>query len=269
MDAVGANTRVRIPVPREEDGTAVDISFELPREHASWELDEEPMPESQPHDLTVELLKAILVHWAARSGRSLQIARNLAVRWVESRPSIGVDPDVCVLEPRTAEGDQLQSLCTWRRGHQPPLLAIEVVSSTNARKDYTIALDKYAASGVEEVWVFDPKLAGPDVHGGPFLLQIWRRDDTGLFSRVYAGQGPAESAALGAWLVVTDEDRLRVADDREGTRLWPTLAEAERAAKEAERAAKEAERIEKERERAAKDEALARVAELERLLAAR
>jgi Uma2 family endonuclease len=248
MAVPSGHVRVRIPVPGEQDGTTVNLQFDLPREHPSWELGAESMPESQPHDRTVELIKAILAHWAAKSGRSLQVVRNLAVRWVESWPAIGVDPDVCVIEPRTPEGDELTSLCTWLPGHRPPLLAVEVVSPSNAKKDYTIALDKYAASGVEEVWVFDPKRSGPGVHGGPFVLQIWRRDEDGLFSRRYAGSGPAESAALRAWVVVTEEGRLRVAADREGRELWPTAAEAERAAKEA---------------------ALARIAELERALAGR
>ncbi|MCU0686554.1 MAG: hypothetical protein MUF34_30625, partial [Polyangiaceae bacterium] len=63
--------------------------------------------------------------------------------------------------------------------------------------------------------------------------------------------------------------RLRLSDDRAGTRLWPTAEEAERAAKEAERAAKEralaaeeAERAAKEAERAAKEAALDEVARL-------
>ena len=42
-------------------------------------------------------------------------------------------------------------------------------------------------------------------------------------------------------MIVTDEGtRLRIADDPSGARLWPTEAEAERAAKETERTAKEA-----------------------------
>src|SRR5690606_32818792 len=107
-------------------------------------------------------------------------------------------------------------------------------------------------------------LAGPKGHGGPWLLQVWRRDDRGDFVRVYAGDGPAWSETLSAHLVVLDEPRrLRIADDPAGTHLWPTGEEAERAAKEAERAAKEAERAAKEAERAEKERALARVAELE------
>mgnify|MGYP000231633514 CR=1 FL=1 len=80
--------------------------------------------------------------------------------------------------------------------------------------------------------IFDPALAGPKSHGGPFRLQLWRRDADDDFARVYAGDGPTWSEALEGWLVVVHEGaRLRVADDREGTadsveRLMGTKAEA-------------------------------------------
>jgi hypothetical protein len=71
---------------------------------------------------------------------------------------------------------------------------------------------------------------------------------------------------------------LRMSDDAEGTKLWPTEGEEteheraeklqERVEKERERAEKERERAEKERERAEKERALGRVAELDALLAA-
>jgi hypothetical protein len=34
-----------------------------------------------------------------RAGRDALVAENLAFRWNERRPSIGVDPDVCLIEP--------------------------------------------------------------------------------------------------------------------------------------------------------------------------
>jgi Uma2 family endonuclease len=191
------------------------------------------MPESVIHDQAVELLKALLAAWAARAGSAL-VVRNLAVRWEESRPQIGVDPDVCVLSPPPPDASELRSVRTWTPGHAPPVLAVEVVSETNPHKDYAIAPDKYAASGAGELWIFDPLLAGPAVHGGPFRLQVWRRREDGDLVRIYAGDGPARSPFLGAWLVVTDEGRkLRIADDESATRFWLTAEEAERAAKEA------------------------------------
>ena len=233
------------------------------------------MPESVLHDETVTFLRALLAAWAARTG-DRRVVRNLAVRWDERNPRIGVDPDIAVLAPPPPDLAELRSLRTWVDGHVAPMLAIEVVSETDPRKDYVVAPDKYAASGTKELWIFDPLLAGPAAHGGPFRLQVWTRDGGGL-SRIYAGEGPVRSPALGAFLVVTDEGhRLRISDDAGAASLWPTAEEAERAAKEAERAAKEAERAAKEAERAAKEAeraakeaALARVAELEKLLASR
>ena len=171
---------------------------------------------------------------------------------------------------------------TWLPGHAAPALAIEVVSETNPHKDYVIAPDKYAASGVGELWIFDPLLSGPAAQGGPFRVQVWTRDPSGDLTRIYAGEGPARSPYLQAHLVCVDEGRrLRIADDAAATRFWQTAEEAERAAKEAERAAKEEERAAKEEERAAKeqervakeaertlkDAALGRIAELEAALA--
>jgi Uma2 family endonuclease len=227
----------------------VGVRYTLPKLYAEgWELTEETMPESAIHDQAVELLKALLAVWAARAGA--QVFRNLAVRWDEDHPAVGVDPDVCALCPPPPDAAELRSVRTWVPGHTPPVLAVEVVSETNPRKDYAVAPDKYAACGAGELWVFDPLLAGPPIQGGPWRLQVWHRKGDGDLTRIYAGDGPARSPLLGAWLVATDEGRkLRIADDQAATRFWPTKEEAERAAKEAERAAKEA--------------ALARVAELE------
>jgi Uma2 family endonuclease len=241
----------------------VTLRYSVAHAKADWTLREEPVPESRPHYLTATLVREILEAWAGRSGRSMQVGANLAVRWVEERPAIGVDPDVYVVEPPPPEGDQVTSLRLWQPGHAPPLLAVEVVSANHPHKDYLEAPDKYAASGTNELWIFDPELAGPHVHGGPHRLQVWCREATGAFSRVYAGPGPVRSDAVGGWLFAVDEGRrLRIADDEHGSGWWMTEAESERHAREREREAKE-------RERDAKEAAVARVAELEAELARR
>jgi Uma2 family endonuclease len=229
------------------------VRYAVRAPRAGWELSDETMPESVIHDEAVTLLRALLTVWASGKGR---VVRNLAVRWDESQPRVGVDPDVAVLMPAPSEGTDLKSVRTWVDGHTPPLLAIEVVSESDPRKDYVVAPDKYAASGTKELWIFDPLLCGPISQGGPFRIQIWRREDE-AFTRVYAGDGPAYSPTIDAHLVVIDDGKkLRIARDAAATEFWLTAEEAERAAKEAERAAKEA-------ERAAKDRALERVAALE------
>jgi hypothetical protein len=75
-------------------------------------------------------------------------------------------------------------------------------------------------------------MAGPRDKGGPFRLQVWRRDEQGDFLRVYAGEGPARSEALDAWVfVVSEGSSLRIADDAAGTLWWKTREEAERKAR--------------------------------------
>jgi hypothetical protein len=211
---------------------SVTVRYAVQEGGAHWELSEATMPESVLHDAAVSELKSSLEGWAARVG-SVLVVRNLAVRWNPANPRIGVDPDVAVLSPPPPEGGELRSVKTWTAGHTAPRIAVEVVSETHPRKDYVTAPDKYAASGTRELWVFDPLLAGPRSHGGPFRLQVWTRDEEGALARVYAGEGPAISGVLGAHLVVVESGRrLRIADDADGARLWPTREEAERAAKE-------------------------------------
>ena len=243
----------------------VEVRYAVPlhRANNAWELTEETMPESILHGDAVDLLKAILARWARASGDIL-IARNVAVRWDEEHPKVGVDPDVCVLRPAPGDAQNVSSIRTWLPDHPPPVLAFEVVSESNPHKDYTLAPDKYAVSGTTELCVFDPLLAGPSSHGGPHRLQLWSRREDGALVRVYAGDGPAFSPVLRAWLVVVDEGRrLRIADDEAATHFWMTGEEEERAAKERALAAKELALAAKDEERAAKEHALARIAELE------
>lgn len=195
-----------------------------------WELPEEHVPESQPHDLRSELIRDLLVHRVAHTGADAQVARNLAVRWDREHWRVGVDPDVCLIVPATPEREELESLLLWEPGHAPPRIAFEVVS-THARKDYEATPEKYAVSGTFELVIFDPMLRGPRTRGGPHRLQVWRRAPDGGFERVAAGEGPFRLEALDAWAFAVDEGRrLRFADDREGTRWWRTAEEAAREA---------------------------------------
>jgi hypothetical protein len=140
---------------------------------------------------------------------------------------------VALFEPHPRGERNRRSVRLWQPGCDAPRVAIEVVSFHEPEKDYIEGPEKYAASGTRELWVFDPELNGPALHGGPFRLQVWRRSPRGAFRREYAGAGPAYSKELKAFLVVTEGgERLRLADDLGGTRLWPTEAEAERQARQ-------------------------------------
>jgi hypothetical protein len=142
-------------------------------------------------------------------------------------------------------------------------VAVEVVSRDTAEKDYLEGPAKYAASGTRELWVFDPERRGRGALG-PSVLQVWRRMDDGAFRRVFAGDAPAYSDELGAWLVVTDDGtRLRLADDEAGERRWLTGEEAARAQAQADRERAQAERAQAQAERARADALAERIAALE------
>ncbi len=237
-----------------------------------WVIVEQPVPEAAWHDRAIGLVRALLEHWIARTNRDAVVFRDLAIRVRSDRPQVGFDPDLMLVAPAPPGASELSSLRLWEPGHHVPALVIEVVSPGHPYKDYVETPDKCAALGVRELLVFDPVLAGPKVHGGAQRLQLWRRTDAGTFERVAAGDEPAFSELLGAYFVPTEEGRrLRLADDAEGRRLWPTEAEAARDVATMERAAREAESLEREAERARweaeradeRARAAARIAELE------
>jgi Uma2 family endonuclease len=198
-----------------------------------WTIGEEPVPEAPWHDDALDLLKALLLHWVARSRRNVAVYRNIAVRVRREKPRVGFDLDLALVDPAPAGERDISSLRVWDPGHAVPKLVIEVVSPSHPYKDYSDIPDRCAAVGVSELVVFDPMLAGPKAFGGPFRLQGWRRTDAGTFERVVAGEGPVPSAILGAHFVaVEDGRRLRIADDEAGTLLWQTAEEDARLAEQ-------------------------------------
>lgn len=254
------------------------VRYPVETRHEAWVLPEGTVPESVPHDTVAQRLKLLLEKWASDLERPCHVARNLAIRWLEAFPRVGIDPDVCVLDPPPPEVSELSSLCLWKPGHVSPSICFEIVSKNHPHKDYAELQDRYALVGTRELVVFDPLLAGPSSLGGPVLLQVWRRDRTGTLERLYAGNAPFASEVLGAWLL-PGRSSLDIADDREGSMRWVTWnelaaekqaeAEHERAEKERERAEKERARAENERERAARLELERRIADIEAKVGAR
>lgn len=75
-------------------------------------------------------------------------------------------------------------------------------------------------------------------------MQVCQRVASGRFVQVYAGEGPAESAMLGAWVHGPRGQVPRITEDEAGEHPWLTEAEAQRAQAEADRAAREAAELE-------------------------
>jgi Uma2 family endonuclease len=243
----------------------IEFRYRVSAPLEEWVIPEGTVPESIPHSSCTQHIWALLSFWAANAGRPLFVARNLAVRWLEARPAVGIDPDVCLLDPPPPEVETLSSLRLWMAGHVPPPLAFEVVSASHPYKDYVGIQERYATIGTRELVVFDPLLQGPKALGGPVLFQLWRRDTDDLFQRIYAGSGPVFCETLEAWLG-EGGGQLRISRDRAGRDRWLTEPEYERADKERERADKERERTDKERERTARLELEQRLSALEAAL---
>ncbi len=224
-----------------------------PPEH--WYLsDGFNMPISAHTQRRENTLQQTFEAYLARTERDASILANVALRWDQAHPGVGVDPDLMWLEPALPQS--MRSALTWERGVGVVRVAVEVVGRETAHKDYNHGPAKYGASGTRELWVFDPDGYGRTEAGeGPWTLQVWRRV-RGAWRRVYAGDGPFRSPELAAWLVVQG-DLLRVSDDAAGTKVWPTTAEErDRAAEERDAARQRAEAAE------------ARIRALEAMLAA-
>lgn len=203
----------------------VSLRYRVGRSPEAWELPEGPVPESTAHDAALFRIYSLLQAWANRTQNGARIARNLAVRWLAEHPTTGLDPDVAVLLPGPADFDELSSYKLWEPNRPPPPFAVEVVSKGHPYKDYSWVHEGYAELGAAELLVFDPLLVGPKSLGGPVSLQLWRRDVSGAFERVYFGNEQVYSHALDAWLRA-DGRALCISEDRAGTRPWPTLEEA-------------------------------------------
>jgi hypothetical protein len=224
------------------------LRYRLREFSENWIIPEEPVPESAWHDGCLDLVRMLLAAWVERSGRDAAVFRDIAILARREQPRIGFNPDVCLVEPAPPGAAELESLRLWE--HAPPRLAFEAVSPNHPYKDYAIIPEKCAVTGVTELVVFDPLLAGPRAQGGPWLLQVWQRDSDGGFERIHAGDTSARSAVLGAWLIPDRAARrLRIAGRPDGGEPWLTPEELARAS---ERQAREQQA-----------RALARVAELE------
>lgn len=175
----------------------------------SWILldEEQPIPTDRLHYLVEQLLSRILEYYVERNSLDASIISNMAIRWDIFHKIVGADPDIALQEPCLTENTK--SILLWKKGVRPPKVVVEVVSQKTASTDYLDKPAMYDAAGVNEYWVLDLKKLGPSVDGAGLVV-----DKRTLKSKM--------------------------ADDQQGTRLWPTKEEHEREEKEIEREAKEA-----------------------------
>jgi hypothetical protein len=211
---------------------------------------EERVGEEALQRFIVELLRPLVERWLASRRQRAFVGADLFIYYRKHDPHQRVAPDVFVL-PGVEPGSAPTSWKTWLKGVIPSL-AVEV-AARDGDKDYTEAPGRYAELGVTELIIFDPHHRLADWRS---RWQVYRRSRGKLHRLTTSDEDRVKSRVLGCFLRVVgqgERQRLRLGTGESGDELFPTEAEAERAAKEAERAAKEAERAAKEAERAAKE----------------
>jgi len=154
------------------------------------------------------------------------------IYWKEGTPTRRLAPDVYVL-PGVDRSIAIRSWKTWETGIVPSF-ALEVAGN-DITKDYEDGPAEYADLGVSELVVFDPHVT-PNSKTR-VRWQVFRRIAKRGLVRVDVSQGDrVKSKVLKAWLRAvgtSDAVRVRIAEGAHGEVLFPTEAEAERAAKEA------------------------------------
>jgi hypothetical protein len=208
---------------------------------------EEKVGQDSLQMLILELLRPLIERWYALAGKPTFVGADQFIYYKRFHPNKVVAPDVYVL-PGVPPASRVKTWKTWKTGIAPSF-ALEVVTSDQAEKDYQQAPGRYAELGVGELVIFDADFERSEDR---VRWQRFRKLKKRGFVRVESSNGDRiRSRALGCFLRVVgegDQARLRLGAGPTGDDLFPTEAEAERAAKE---------------------EALREVAELRALLAKR
>ncbi|MEO1271378.1 MAG: Uma2 family endonuclease, partial [Myxococcota bacterium] len=191
-----------------QEGT--HVSAEVPEgfDWSRWYLtEEEDMGQSLEQFECIALLLSILTTLVRERGQQddVYVGADQFFQWVQGEESVQVSPDLYIMQPHPPM-PRPRSIQTWRRGHHPPRLAIEIVS-IDWRKDYDENPPKYAQIGVEELLIFDPDAArnpalpGLEHEQERVALQLYQQHHGGLVC-AERGQGPMFSEVLQAWLLV-------------------------------------------------------------------
>ncbi|MEL6182796.1 MAG: Uma2 family endonuclease, partial [Myxococcota bacterium] len=184
----------------------------------------------------IVLLLGIMAAWVRQQGwdERMYVGADQFFKWIPEREhNVMVSPDLYVLEPHPPS-PRPYSIKTWLPGHNPPRLAVEIVSQ-DWRKDYTINPGRYSSLGVDELVVFDPEasrnavLPGMESERKRVALQVYRRNEHGELVCVARGGEPVWSEVLEAWWIVVFTEhgaRLCLATEPSPDALVPSPPEA-------------------------------------------
>ena len=162
---------------------------------------------------SVDILRA---HFGERP--DVYVSGDLLVYYEEGNPRKALAPDVLVVFGAANDNRMIYKL--WEEPKAPDFV-LEVASRSTWREDLGPKRSIYAALGVTEYWLFDPKdqYFDPPLQGLVLSDGAYRR----LPARVESGRRTLSSAVLGLDLQVED-GKLRFRDAATGEPL-PTYAE--------------------------------------------
>jgi Putative restriction endonuclease len=236
------------PMPRRRDAltsSAYAEDMRAPKKKTSPALvypEADDMGEHELQRFIAELLRPLLARFLAERGVVAHAGADQFIYWAEGTPTKRIAPDVYVL-PGVPQEIAIPSWKTWETGVAPSFVL--EIAGDDYSKDYEDNPVLYDELGVDELVIFDPH-ARPGSRSRRVRWQVYRRLRGRGLVRVEVSQSDRiRSKLLKAWLRSVgsgDEIRLRLALGTGGDELYPTEAEAERAAKEQERSAKEHER---------------------------
>ncbi len=187
------------------------------------------------------------------------VSGDLLIYYEEGNPRKAVAPDVFVVLGADKHKRMIYKL--WDEPKAPDFV-LEVASKNTWKEDVGPKRATYAALGIREYWLFDPK----GEYWNPPLQGLTLEDGAyrPLGARVEAGRWTLRSTVLGMDLWAEESlVRFRDVGSGEVMRTWSEHRDAyrrERAARERERVAQERERAAHEREQARLE---ARIRELE------
>ena len=227
--------------------------------------DGQPMAESGIHGECMMYVTSALRRWFAKRGRTdVCVGMNNFLYYERGNPRAVVAPDVYVVVGAPAGLRDTYMLWNEPKG---PDFVLEVTSKSTRRDDERRKRDVYAALGVREYFLYDPRaeyltppLQGFRLHDGEY------RALPGVTALSNRGVSVA-SEVLGLELRDERDARMVRLRDLETGEDLPTYEESERAREESDRA-REQEASARQREAVARRAAEARVMELEARLRA-
>ena len=236
--------------------------------------DDQPMAETPIHgDCMMYVTYALRRYFTKRGHEDVYIGMNNFLYYERGNPRAVVAPDVYVVT-----GAPVRPRDTYMLWNEPkgPDFVLEVTSASTRREDERRKRDVYAALGVREYFLYDPRAEylAPPLQG--FRLQGGEYRRLPTVTMLSNREVAVTSEVLGLTLRDDREARLVRLHDRSTGEDLPTYEEADRAREEADRAREEADRAREEADRtreetdrvreetdAARRAAEARVAELE------